>query len=162
MLPTTPHWTSTLSFLFFSLSFSLFSLFSLFLFLFHFHFPFHFPFSIFPPPSILLHSTSLLLLPLPLSKNSGGKFRSTDLQVMGLPRFHCATPLFYSSLFYLHLYHTSLSTPSRLLYPSTPLVFYSSTPLLLYFSTPLLLYSLLYFFLKKRIPTPGIEPGAQT
>ena len=28
-----------------------------------------------------------------MKKSSGGKFRSTDLQVMGLPRFHCATPL---------------------------------------------------------------------
>ena len=26
-------------------------------------------------------------------KSSGGKFRSTDLQVMSLPRYHCATPL---------------------------------------------------------------------
>ena len=48
-------------------------------------------------PVFLYHTYPPLMK---LKKSSGGKFRSTDLQVMSLPRYHCATPLCFLLLFF--------------------------------------------------------------
>ena len=49
-----------------------------------------------------------------IQKSSGGKFRSTDLQVMSLPRYHCATPLSYFMLFALYTSKINISSSKEL------------------------------------------------
>ena len=59
---------------------------------------------------VFLYHTYLPLMK--LKKSSGGKFRSTDLQVMSLPRYHCATPL---SMSYVPMFYSSFFTFQNIL-----------------------------------------------